>query len=276
MTDIGRITSHYATDAIADRVLAMLRAQAGPDVAVTPEALAPIDHFHGRGLAATREAMALLAPAPGQHLLDIGCGIGGPARWIAATFKCRVTGIDITPEFCAAARALTAATGQSDTVAIVDGSATDLPFADATFDAAYSQNVIMNIADPRRFYAEACRVLKPGGRAVFSNIGRGTGGPPHYPVPWAATAETSFLSSLDETRAAIEGAGFEIVSLDDVTPRVLPDLLALAAKSAGRGLPRLGVHAFMGERMRDYSANTTRNLVEGRTILIEALVARPR
>lgn len=275
MTDSARITSHYASDAIADRVLAMLRAQAGPDVAITPETLAPIDHFHGRGLAATREAMALLAPQAGEHILDIGCGIGGPARWIAATFKCRVTGIDITPEFCTAARALTAATGLSDTVAIVDGSATDLPFADATFDGAYSQNVVMNIADPLRFYSEAFRVLKPGGRALFSNIGRGTGGPPHYPVPWAATAATSYLSSLDDTRSAIEQAGFESVSLEDATPRVLPDLLALAAKAAGRGLPRLGVHAFMGERMLDYSANTTRNLAEGRTVLIEAFVRRP-
>ncbi len=276
MTDTGRVTSHYASDAIADRVLAMLRAHAGPDVAITPDTLAPIDHFHGRGLAATREAMTLLAPEPDQHLLDIGCGIGGPARWIAATFKCRVTGIDITPQFCTAARALNVATGLADTVTIVEGSATDLPFADAAFDGAYSQNVVMNIADPRRFYGEACRVLKPGGRAVFSNIGRGDGGPPHYPVPWAATAATSHLASLDETRAAITAAGFEILSLDDVTPRVLPDLLALAAKSAGRGLPRLGVHAFMGERMRDFSANTTRNLAEGRTILIEALVRRPR
>lgn len=275
MSDAERITRHYASDAIAERVLAMLRANAGPEAPVTPDALAPIDHFHGRGLAATRELMDLLAPRPGDHVLDIGCGIGGPARWIAAKAHCRVTGIDITPDFCAAARALNAATGLADRVTIVDGSATDLPFPDATFDRAYSQNVVMNIADAVRFYSEARRVLKPTGSAVFSNIGRGSGGPPHYPVPWAATADTSHLSSLDETRTSIEEAGLEIVSLADITPRVLPDLLALAAKSAGRGLPRLGVHAFMGARMQDFSANTTRNLAENRTVLIEALVRRP-
>src|SRR3954447_21554384 len=103
------VATHYGTGGIADRVLAALREANGPDAPVTPEALAPIDHFHGRGVLATEELVALLQPLPGERLLDIGSGVGGPARWIAAKCGAHVTGVDLTPEFCEAARALTAA-----------------------------------------------------------------------------------------------------------------------------------------------------------------------
>ena len=100
-----RIERHYTSDAIAERILAALREASGRDVAITPDTLAPLDHFHGRGLAATKALAQALAPRPGEHLLDIGCGIGGPARWFAATFGCKVTGIDLTEAFCRAAEA---------------------------------------------------------------------------------------------------------------------------------------------------------------------------
>ncbi|MFM9941208.1 MAG: class I SAM-dependent methyltransferase [Hyphomicrobiaceae bacterium] len=275
MADTADVTRHYASDSIAERVLAALRAASGPDVAITPETLAPLDQFHGRGLAATKELAKLLAPQAGEHLLDIGCGLGGPARWIAARFGCRFTGIDLTPQFCEAAIALTAATGQLDSVRIMNGSATELPYPDATFDRAYSQNVVMNIADKARFYSEAFRVVKPGGVVAFSNIGMGPNGAPHYPVPWASTAATSFLATSEETRGQIEAAGFKILSLNDPTAAVLPDLMAFRAKIERDGLPKLGTHAFMGERMLELQANSTRNLAEGRTALIEVLVQKP-
>src|SRR5690348_2091961 len=163
------VARHYASADIAARILAALRAELGPDAPITPQSLAPIDHFHGRGVVATEELVALLQPQPGEHILDIGSGIGGPARWIAARCGCRVTGVDLTPEFCAAAEALNAATGMSERVTIRNGSALDLPVPDGGFDAAYSQNVIMNIADKRRFYREAFRALRPGGRLALSN-----------------------------------------------------------------------------------------------------------
>jgi sarcosine/dimethylglycine N-methyltransferase len=181
MATPAEVTQHYATPGIAARILAALRAEHGADVAVTPDALAVIDHFHGRGLAATKELVALLNPRKGEHLLDIGCGIGGPARWIAAQFGCRVSGIDLTDDFIVAARALIEATGQSADVDVRQASATALPFADATFDRVYSQNVVMNIADKARFYSEALRVLRPGGTAAFSNLAQGPNGDPYYP-----------------------------------------------------------------------------------------------
>src|SRR5262249_4844407 len=106
MANANPVARHYGSAGIAERRLAALRAANGADAPVTPEALAPVDHFHGRGVLATGELMALLGPQPGEHILDIGCGIGGPARWIAGKAGCRVTGVDLTPEFCEAARAL--------------------------------------------------------------------------------------------------------------------------------------------------------------------------
>ncbi len=217
MASPNPVARHYGNSGIADRVLAALRDANGPDAAVTPEALAPIDHFHGRGVLATEELVALLKPQPGERVLDIGSGVGGPARWIAAKCGCHVTGVDLTPEFCEAARALNAACGMTDRVTILEGSALDLPVPDAAFDRAYSQNVIMNIADKPRFYREAFRALRPGGMLALSNLCAGDAGEPYFPVPWAATRDTSFLATVEQTRADLIGAGFEIVSFEDTT-----------------------------------------------------------
>ena len=119
MSESDPVRDHYASSDIAARVLATLRAMEGEDAPVTPDTLAPLDHFHRRGLVATRDLAALLGPRPGERLLDIGCGIGGPARWIAAHFGCYVTGIDLTSEFCRAAEELNAATGMADRVRVV-------------------------------------------------------------------------------------------------------------------------------------------------------------
>jgi sarcosine/dimethylglycine N-methyltransferase len=269
------VDRHYASSGIAERVLAALRAAHGPDMPVTPEALAPIDHFHGRGVVATAELVGLLTPQPGEHLLDIGCGIGGPARWIAARCDCRVSGVDLTAAFCEAARILNAASGMADQVTILQGSALDLPVPDAVFDRAYSQNVVMNIPDKPRFYREAFRALRPGGVLALSNLCAGPGGEPYYPVPWATTRDTSFLATRDDMRADLLDAGFEIVSFRDTSEEVLPGLARQETRLRDEGLPRLGTHLIMGERIREMQINSARNLVEGRTRTVEALVKKP-
>ena len=272
------VIRHYGNDGIAARVLEALRAARGEGALVTPESLAPFDHFHGRGVAGTEDVAARLTPRPGERLLDIGSGIGGPARWFAAKFGVEVTGVDLTPEFCAAAEALNAMTGLGDRVRILQGSALALPFPDAAFDAAYSQNVIMNIADKAQFYREAFRVLRPGGRLALSNFCTGPAGEPWFPAPWATTRDASFLETPKAMKANLLAAGFEIVEFRDITPEILEALRRLRAKSgqtdAGNA-PRIAVDVLMGERAAEMRINATRTVEDGRGIAIEALARKP-
>jgi SAM-dependent methyltransferase len=271
----GTVKDHYASEGIAARILAALRAVEGPEAPVTPDALAPLDHFHGRGLKATREMAALLDPRPGERVLDIGGGIGGPARWLAARFGCHVTSLDLTPEFCRAAEALNAATGLSERVRVVEGGATDLPLGAGEFDRAYSENVAMNVADKLRFYSEARRVLRPGGVFCTSHYGAGPRGEPDYPLPWAAGPATSFLTAPEETREQILAAGFEVVVFRDKTEEVMPDLRENRRRLEAQGLPPLGLQTLMGERIRDLQINVARSAEDGRLTVIEALLRRP-
>ena len=271
------IERHYATEGIAERILDAVRATLKAGEALTPDALAAADHFHGGGLAATREMVKALAPKATDEVLDIGSGVGGPARWIAAKYNCHVTGIDLTADFCRAADALNAATGLTSKVRIVHGSALAMPFADASFDRAYSQNVVMNIADKVAFYTEARRVLKPGGILVLSNLARGSGPEPSYPTPWAATAATSFLSTPDVTQHEIEAAGLRIVSFKADTSEA-----GRAAQRAQRqrleteALPALSPHLIVGPRLQEYRLNSLRNTEDGRIVAIEVVAERAR
>ncbi|MSP83110.1 MAG: class I SAM-dependent methyltransferase [Alphaproteobacteria bacterium] len=271
---MDRVARHYARGGIAPRILAALRA-AGIDQ-VTPETLAPLDQFHARGVDATRDLIAALGASAGEQVLDIGCGIGGPARMLAAESGAGVTGLDLTQDYCAAARTLNHAAGLGDRVTVVRGDALALPFADGTFDAATCQYVAMNIADKALLYAEARRVLRPGGAFALSGFAAGSAGAPTYPTPWAETAATSFLATPAATRAELLAAGFAIARFHDATPALLATHAALRKRLRAEGPPALGLHVMLGDRIREQQRNSARAVDEGRLIALEVLCRKPR
>ena len=275
MSDEGPVREHYASEGITARILAALRSVMGPDVPITPDTLAPIDHFHGKGVVATEELAALLKPKASDHLLDIGCGIGGPARWIAAKYGCRVTGVDLTAEFCEAARQLNSLTGLADRVQILHGSALSLPVPDSDFDHASSQAVLMNVSDKRGVFREALRVLRPGGSLALSLAGAGSAGEPCYPLPWATTPDISFLTTPDELRGDLLTAGFQIVALRDASAEVAAAFTPILKRLETEGLPPLGEHVVTGEGAKEWRINAMRSLRDRRTSMIEVLARKP-
>ena len=193
MTDARAVEAHYTRRSLGETILAALR-EAGKDLEhLTPDDLAPVDEFHSGQRNATVRLAQLAQVSGGEDVLDVGCGIGGPSRFLAKAFGCRVTGLDLTAEFVEVANMLAHRTGLAGKVTYRQGDALDLPFPDASFDLVWSQNAAMNIADRDRLYGEMRRVLRPKGRLAIQDVAAGPGGEPHYPMPWAK--EKSLFSS---------------------------------------------------------------------------------
>ena len=161
MTDLlDDVRDHYRATGLTERLKAALTIFGPEEQRLTPRQLATLDQFHTRGLAATTELARLAGIAADMSVLDIGSGIGGPARFLAATYGCQITGVDLSEPFVDAARYLTERTGQSGQVSFQTASALELPFDDGRFDVALQQHVAMNISDRGRLYREILRVLK--------------------------------------------------------------------------------------------------------------------
>src|SRR5215813_3162192 len=202
-----------------------------------------------------------------MSVLDVGSGVGGPARFLAATYGCRVSGVDLSEPFIDAARYLTERTGQSGQVSFETASALDLPFDSGHFDVALLQHVAMNISDRDGLYREIRRVLKSGGRfATFDVVLKS--GDPHYPVPWARTSATSFLLNAAATRDVIEAVGFRTLIWQDDTDAAKSWITQLRA-SGPPPSPNLGV--VMGPDFAELATNLGRNLMEGRLGILTAV-----
>lgn len=261
------VRDHYRATGLTGRLKIALAALGPEGQQLTPQQLAALDQFHTRALAATAELGKLAGVTAGMSVLDIGSGIGGPARFLAATCGCQVTGVDLSEPFVDAARYLTERTGQRGQVSFETASALELPFDTGRFDVALLQHVAMNISDRSRLYREIRRVLKSGGRlAIFDVVLNG--GEPHYPVPWARTPATSFLLTADATRAAIEPAGFRTLAWHDDTEAAKAWIAQLRA-SGPLPSPNLGV--VMGPDFAQLAANLGRNLMEGRLGILTAV-----
>ena len=269
--DMPAAAAHYGRLGLGDAILEALKA-AGKDIeCLTPDDLAPIDEFHTRGRTATIELAQLLSLKRNDRVLDLGCGIGGPSRYIARTFGCRVIGLDLTPEFCEVAAMLAERTRLAHLVEYRQGDALIMPFEDRSFDVVWSQNVAMNIGDRDRLYAEICRVLSPGGRYAFADVVAGGGGAPYFPVPWAHEPSDSFLVGAEATCAKLSAAGLRIEVFEDQTADAIAQQ---SARASVAGSQTLGVHIVLGADGSTMLKNSVRNFQEGRIGLVQGVAVR--
>jgi ubiquinone/menaquinone biosynthesis C-methylase UbiE len=263
-----RVATHYTGTERSRAIIDALRAAGLNPDQLGVDDLAPLSEFHIRGREATAELGAALNLRAGQHVLDVGSGIGGASRHFAQAHGVRVTGIDLTPEYCQLAARFARSTGLADRLDYREASALALPFEDGTFDAAYTQHVAMNIADKPALYAEVARVLKPS--AVFGvyDVLQGPGGKVTYPTPWADDASTSFLATPEEMRRLLETAGFRIESWRDTTAAGRAFFEATLARIAASGPPPLSLHLLLPD-LRPRIENMLQGLAEDRLAVLE-------
>lgn len=269
-----KVAAHYTHGALEQAILDAMRA-VGKDVERLSAAdLSSVDEFHLGWREATVAFAKDLALASGLRVLDVGSGIGGPARYFAEAHGCRVTGIDLTPEFVQVATALTRRCGLAGQAEFRQASATGLAFPDGAFDTATMIHVGMNVPDKGKVFAEVRRVLKPGGRFGVYDIMRAKDGALPYPMPWARAQETSFVETPAAYRTLLANAGFGIESEIDRSAFVMELIRERRARIQKDGAPAAGLH-ILGPDMKERIANVTRALEEG-LIAPTQMIARAR
>lgn len=276
MTVDTQIIDHYGgTELLAAITAGLAELGMGPTTA-TVDALAPVDEFHIGGRPAATELCAQLEFEATHHVLDVGCGIGGTARFIAATFGAEVTGIDITPSYTAVGEELTRWTGLAERVHFATGSALDMPFPDGHFDRAVQLHVGMNIADKAGLFREVARVLAPGGRFGVYDIMAKADGQPNFPVPWASEVSTSFLATPATYRGLLEDAGFVITAERDRGEFAADFFAGIAARNAEAGGPApLGLHVIMGPEAPTKIGNMVAAVQAGDIAPVEMICEKP-
>lgn len=266
------VNAHYGASELAGHIGKALVAIGKGDAVLTPDDLAPVDQFHTSGKDATLEMIDFAGVKAGARVLDVGGGIGGAARMLAAECGARVTVVDLTEDFCRVGAALTARAALSGRVDFRHGNALELPFQDSTFDVVWTQHSTMNIADKAALFRELARVTMPGGRLAMHEIIAGPEQPVHFPVPWARTQDLSFLIPPDEFRALAAAAGLLETGWRDTSAESLEWFRARAtairaAAESGRR-PPLGLHLILGDDFPTMFANQVRNLEERRVFVV--------
>lgn len=274
MPDSTRVSAHYTHGGLLDAIRAGVRKLGKTPESVTVNDLAAVDEFHIGGRQASSDFLSQLKLTADAHVLDIGCGLGGPARFVASQYGSRVTGIDLTPEYIETGKVLCSWVGLGERIALQQGSALSMPFPNEHFTGAYMLHVGMNIENKAGLCAEAYRVLRPGAWFGIYDVMRIGEGELIYPVPWATTPETSFVASAEQYQQALHAAGFTLVAERNRHEFALAFFEQLRAKTlAAGGPPPLGLHILMGASAPGKVQNMIANVAGGRIAPVE-LIAR--
>ena len=261
------VVDHYTRNNLMKRIRSALKGAGHDPDNPTVEMLSELDHLHGGGFTTTEVQLELAEIPRGCHVLDAGCGIGGPSRLLASSHGCTVEAIDLSPEYVDVAGQLNALTGLSDKISLTVGSVTELPYESGRFDVVLCQNVTMNVADKEAMFKEAFRVLKPGGIYTVSHLAEGPNAPPIYPLPWALTPDMSFLETQEKIFDILSSVGF--VGIEDRAGR---------ARSKPGGGPQpgtIGAAPAMGDDMPERVGNSARSIQEGRLVSMMVVARRP-
>jgi ubiquinone/menaquinone biosynthesis C-methylase UbiE len=267
--DENAVNNHYGISGILKSILDGLESSGKDLTSLTPGDLASIDEFHTRGKESTIEITNLAEIQPGQNVLDVGCGLGGSARYIADKFDCSIMGIDLTKEYIDVAKKLTEYVGLTDKVSFKQGSALELPFPSNHFDIVWTEHTQMNISNKGKFYEELSRVLKPNGRLVFHDIFAGEVIGPYFPAPWAEHKSLSSLCTQEEAKTSILKSNLTIEKWLDKSSLSLPFFKELLQKIEQEGPPPLGLHLLMGKTAKTKLINQVRNLEENRISVVQ-------
>jgi len=274
MSNHERVTEHYAHGDLLGAITSGITQLGKTLDTVTIEDLAPVDEFHIGGRRASEDFLDQLELSDKHHLLDVGCGLGGTARFVADRYKSRVTGIDLTAEYVDTGKVLCSWVGLDDRIALHQGSALSLTFDDSTFDGAYMMHVGMNIEAKANLFSEIFRVLRHGALFAVYDVMRIGEGELTYPVPWATSSATSAVATPKQYKDALQNAGFTVDAERNRHGFAVDFFEQLRTKTvASKERPPLGLHILMGDTAPIKVKNMIENISTSRIAPVE-LIAR--
>lgn len=260
------VEAHYHQSGLLEAIFEKLKEKGVAPTKATRQDLSAVDEFHVRGAAVSQE-LAQSIPLKDKKVLDVGCGIGGPCRMLAAEYGCHATGLDLSHEYVRTATGLSKLVHLQDHTSFVQGNATKLPFKDASFDVVWTQHAQMNIGEKEKFYSEIYRVLVPGGSLLYYDIFQGPNGTVTFPVPWASREELSFLCTVEQMQQILEDLGMEQTASKDQTPEGIAFFQQLLERIQKNGPPILGLNVLMGSTTKTKIVNLLNGLKEGQILL---------